>query len=266
MFQQLLRRQWLVVAVLFCAGLGRSGVQAAPPLRLRVLTYNIHHGEGVDRRLDLPRIAAVIGGAEPDIVALQECDRGMTRSHGVDQPQRLAELTGMKAVFGPNIRLQGGDYGNALLTRFPILRRQNHLLPNVDEGEQRGVLEVELDCGEGRRLIVWATHLDHRTPDRERFESAQRIQSLAAEHGQAPMILAGDLNAVPDSRVLEEFRKAWRAPNDRPLPTIPVRQPARQIDYVLLSTASPWMVRETRVLEEAVASDHRALLLDVALP
>ncbi len=77
--------------------------------KLRVLSYNIHHGEGVDGKLDLERIAKVILSVEPDIVSLQEVDRNVPRSKGVDQPAELAKLTKMNAIFEKNIDLQGAS-------------------------------------------------------------------------------------------------------------------------------------------------------------
>ncbi len=231
------------------------------PLRLRVLTYNIHHGEGVDGRLDLPRIADVIRGAQPDLVLLQEVDAVVQRSKLVDQPAELARLTRLQYVFGDNIALQGGQYGNALLSRFPIQRHVNHRLPCFDEGEQRGLLEVVVSLPEGwPELLVLATHLDHRTKEDERLASAKVINERVSERSELPALLGGDLNAVPESRTLAELRPHWQRANESVLPTIPVGDPARQIDYVLYRPASRWRVVETRVLAESVASDHRPLL------
>jgi endonuclease/exonuclease/phosphatase family metal-dependent hydrolase len=235
--------------------------QESQPTSLRVLTYNIHHGEGTDGKLDLARIAATIQEAEPDLVALQEVDQKVKRSGQVDQPAELAKLTGLHVVFGGNIPLEGGEYGNAVLSRFPIERHKNHLLPLVDGGEQRGVLEVELQLPNGEKLILLATHLDHRRPEAQRMASAKAIGELIAGHRKTPAILAGDLNAVPQSEPLKEFLATWMNTADQPLPTIPVEKPARQIDYVLVRPANRWKVVETRVLDETVASDHRALLV-----
>ena len=74
---------------------------------------------GVDRKLDVPRIARVIKSVKPDLVALQEVDNKAGRSGRVDQATELARLTGMRPVFGANIPLQGGHSGNAILSRFP---------------------------------------------------------------------------------------------------------------------------------------------------
>lgn len=248
--------------VVFAAAEETSSADTADrSLRLRVLTYNIHHGEGIDGRLDLERIARVIRSAEPDLVALQEVDNRTTRTGQVDQPAELARLTGMHVAFGGNLDYQGGKYGNAVLSRYPIARQRNHLLPRLDEGEQRGVLEVEIELPRGHpRLLLLATHLDHRRGDRERIASAKVIKELIGKAADRPAILAGDLNDVPQSPTLAEFSKLWQNSNKEPLPTIPVREPGRQIDYVLFRPAERWKVIETRVLDEPVASDHRPLL------
>jgi len=78
---------------------------AGDPVRLRVISYNIHHGEGVDTRLDLPRIAKVLLSEQPDLVALQEVDERAARTGSVSQPAELARLTAMHVAFGGNIPL-----------------------------------------------------------------------------------------------------------------------------------------------------------------
>ncbi|MEW4570648.1 endonuclease/exonuclease/phosphatase family protein [Tautonia sp. JC769] len=229
----------------------------AEPVRLRVLSYNIHHARGLDDEVDLERIARVINEVEPDVVALQEVDRNVARSGSVDQPAELARLTGTEAVFERNIPLQGGEYGNALLTRLPILGRRNVHLPSFYEGEQRGCLVVDVQGpGDLGPIRVLATHFDYRGPNDERLASADLIAEVAAEHPDRPTILMGDLNALPDSPTLERLDATWTRTNDDPLPTFPSEGPTRQIDYILVRPAGRWRVAEIRVLEEPVASDH----------
>ena len=236
------------------------------PVRLRVLCYNIHHAAGVDGKLDVPRIARVIQSVKPDLVALQEVDRNTTRTGKVDQTAELARLTRMNHVFGANIAFQGGQYGNAILSRFPITEHRNHLLPNVDDGEQRGVLAAIVQVSKGRSLRLLATHFDHRRPDAERLASAIFVNKLAAKPPGMPAIFAGDLNDVPDSRSLQEIDGVWTRTNARMImPTIPVGKPARQIDYIFVRPKARWTLVETRVLDEAVASDHRAIFAIVEL-
>ena len=233
---------------------------SAEPARLRVLSYNIHHGAGVDNKLDLERIAKVILSVKPDIVALQEVDQRVKRSGSVDQPAELVRLTEMNAVFGANIELQGGHYGNAVLSRFPIARYKNHLLPNIDASEQRGVLEVEIKFPKpNQSLMLLATHLDHRTDERERLASAKFINEFVAPHPQRPALLAGDLNATPKSETLQLFKTTWALANTKPIATAPANAPTKQIDFILYRPADYWKVVEFKVLDEAIASDHRAI-------
>ncbi len=250
-----------LIALAAAAAVVAAQSPAGPVTRVRVLSYNIHHAEGVDKVLDLERIARVITSAQPDLVALQEVDRRATRSTSVDQPAELGRLTGLRAVFGPNIPLQGGDYGNAVLSRWPIVRSANHRLPNLDAGEQRGVLEVHLEApGTRTAVVLWATHFDHRANDGERRASAQAIEARLLQQRDAAALLVGDLNDVPASPTLTLLGAMWTRSNTDMLPTIPVGRPARQIDYVLYRPAHRWRVIDTRVLDEAVASDHRPLL------
>jgi endonuclease/exonuclease/phosphatase family metal-dependent hydrolase len=237
-----------------------AGSQAADPIQVRVLSYNIHHGEGVDRKLDLQRIARIIKSVEPDIVALQEVDKKTMRTNKVDQPAGLAKLTEMNVVFERNIEFEGGQYGNAILSKWPIKKHKNHHLPSMDDGEQRGVLLAEIQpTGWNTPIYFLATHLDHRPNDKERMASSEMINKLIQNREDAPAILAGDLNDTPDSRTLSRLGKSWQRANRKVMPTVPVTQPKRQIDYILFRPVNRWKTIEVRVLDEAVASDHRAI-------
>ena len=246
--------------------LSASPAWADQPIRIRVLSYNIHHAAGVDGKLDLERIARVVLSANPDIVALQEVDQGASRSRSVDQPAELSRLTNMQVCFGANIDLQGGRYGNAVLSRFPILHHQNHLLPNMAGGEQRGFIEAEVKLSSSEApLLVLATHFDHRGDPRERVASATAINQLIKKKTGQPALLVGDLNDVSDSETLMRLTSTWTITNATPLPTIPVGKPSRQIDFILFRPADRWRVLKTRVLSQAVASDHRAIVADLEL-
>ena len=232
---------------------------AAEPVRLRVLAYNIHHGEGLDGRLDLDRIAGVIRDADADVVLLQEVDQRVERSGDVDQPEELARLTEMQAAFGDNLKLGDGRYGNAVLSRFPILRRRNHRLPRPHESEPRGVLEVELEMpSDAAPLTVFCTHFDHRYNEERRL-AAKFVLERAVELGDRPLLLGGDLNATPESPPLETLARRWRRTGGRDAFTSPSVRPRRKIDYVLVAGAG-WRLIETAVVEEPTASDHRPVL------
>lgn len=239
---------------------------AAEPVRIRVLTYNIHHAEGVDGRLDLERIAEVIQAADADIVALQEVDQLVRRSGSVEQVAELAKKTGMYSVFGANIELQGGHYGNAILSRWPFHGVENQPLPNFQQGEQRGCLKAVVRLpNTSQALTILATHFDHRPLEDERLASAEFINQLVAAEPTAPALLLGDLNAVPTSPTLSRLRDMWEVCDEQDLKTIPVSAPSRQIDYVLYRPAKLWQLKNARVIDEPVASDHLPLLAELEL-
>ncbi len=259
MQRSLLHRAVLAALVIAGAAIG-SDCLGEDSIALRVMSFNMHHGEGTDGQLDLHRIASVINAAMPDLVALQEVDRNVRRTQVVDQPSELAKLTGMQVVFGANIRLQGGEYGNAILSRLPIAGHRNHLLPNVNQGEQRGVLEVEIAVPGGREpLLVYATHFDHRRDDTERVQSAEAVNALAARSSH-PALLVGDLNDTFGSRTLCILARQWTPANLLELPTVPADGPTRQIDFILYRPQHRWKAVSTLVPDEAEASDHRAII------
>ena len=234
-------------------------------LRLRILSYNIHHAEGVDGKLDVPRIAQVILSVEPDLVALQEVDKNTTRTGKVNQDIELANITKMNSVFGSNITFQGGQYGNAILSKFPIIKNKNFLLPNVDSGEQRGLLRSQIQISNKENVLFFSTHLDHRRSDTERLASAEAINQIISLDNKSPAILAGDFNDVPESPTLKELGKLWLRTNKKILKTIPASKPSRQIDYIFVQPKERWKIIESQVLDEDIASDHRAIFSIIEL-
>jgi len=258
----------LKVVVCCLVGLAAAGAGKAQPIT--VLSYNIHHAEGMDGKIDLHRIAAVIKSVSPDAVALQEVDREAQRSGGIDQAKELERLTGLKMVFGRAIDFEGGQYGNAILSRLPIKGVTNHPLPYTEGREPRAVLAVEVvmpESGDGQTpFILLATHLDQTREPTDRLASSQAIAQLVAENPKMPTLLAGDLNSTPGSPTMTALGEHWQMPGaGRTWPTIPVANPTRQIDFVLFRPANRWNVIEVRVLEEAVASDHRPILVRLEL-
>lgn len=255
-----MRRLGLLACLLPC--LFNSPLSAADHSNvIRVLSYNIKHGEGVDGKVDLSRAARIIKSVSPDIVALQEVDSGTKRTARVDQPKVLGELTGMQVAFGDNIPYQGGRYGNAVLSRLPIVRTQNHRLPSFYDGEQRGLFEIEVrPPGSSSSFLFFATHLDYRPEDHERVASASLINELVASRGEIAALLVGDLNSEPMSRPIQELQKRWKQTTANSKLTFPSPVPVKQIDYVMYYPAQRWCVLETKVLDERIASDHRPVL------
>lgn len=238
------------------------GGDAAEPLRVRVLTYNIHHGAGNDGTLDLGRIAAVIREATPDVVALQEVDKATRRSQDVDQAAELGRLTGMQAAFGQAMDYGGGQYGVALLSRWPLGDAQVHALPTAPGCEPRCAVAARVRIGgDGPEVLLAATHLEHAQATLRLCQAQKLNAAIAAKH-PLPAILAGDFNAVPGTPPIQVLRPHWTdATADRPEPTWPADQPQSKLDYVFFRPAERWRVVEHRVVAERVASDHRPLLV-----
>lgn len=231
------------LAAMVTAAEGQPGRAPQPPTTapaprtLTVLTFNIHHAEGTDGKVDVARIAKLIQDTHADVVGLQEVDRGVERTARRDLLKEIADLAGMRFAFGKNLDHQGGDYGNALLTSRPIVSVGNKLLPNTDGSEQRGVLQVVLDV-EGTQVLVLTTHLDHRKADAQRVASAEAILEMVQAFGPGPVVAMGDFNDTPGSatwsRLTTVFTDAWKAVGAGDGFTIPVESPATRIDWILL--------------------------------
>lgn len=237
-----------------------SGVLHAEPVKeLRVMCWNLHHGVGEDDKLDLERIAAVIRAQKPDLVALQEVDNKCRRSKSVDQAAELAKLTGLSGAFGKAMDHDGGEYGQAILSRFPIGDTQVHRLPG--DGEPRIAFEAAVKI-EGKEVRMITVHLDHQQDER-RLKQAETV-SKALENHHEPMILAGDFNDVPGSPPLGVFSVPWKplAKKD-PVLTCPAGKPEVEIDHIIVRGLEP--ASPVEVLPEAVASDHRPLVVTVKL-
>lgn len=234
-------------------------VDAGP--HLRILSYNVRHGEGMDHELDLARTARVIERTRPDLVALQEIDLGTNRTGSVDQARRLGELTGMHAVFGEFMEYDGGRYGMALLSRHPIERADNHRLP--DGAEPRSALAAHVRLtGTDRRLVLVGLHL-YRTEE-ERFAQASRVAEIFGAEA-TPVILAGDLNSEPGTRPMRALLDRWQLPAKRNgQHTFPASEPDQDIDHVLLPRDGPFRLIEYQVIDEPSASDHRPVLAVLA--
>src|SRR5712691_3103316 len=203
---------------------------------IRVMTYNIHVGVGMDKKLDLPRIAGVINQQHPDLVGLQEVDRGVERTQRIDEIAELAKLTKMEYAFAFNLKYQGGQYGVAILSKFPIMATDHRLYKNTREAERRGFIRAEVNI-DGRVVNFATTHLDYQYEDGRVFEAEQLLAALKDVKG--PLILVGDFNDVPAGGayklVSDRFNDAWidRGLTD-PGYSYPADKPAKRIDYIFM--------------------------------
>ncbi|SNR43361.1 endonuclease/exonuclease/phosphatase family protein [Blastococcus mobilis] len=249
-----------------------------PPIPVRLVTFNTHHGVGEDARHDLPRLAKLLHSVDADVICLQEVDRYFgERSEDVDQALLLSRALDMQLAWGPAIDDPGPDdrprqYGNALLSRLPILISDVHPLPG--EGEPRSALRTMLEL-DGGTLWVTNTHLSAGRPDRR----TEQVTALAALHTESMEagVLVGDLNARPDAPELEplqgRFSDAWDLAHDRDDQagwrfwqreeglTHPAHAPHRRIDQVWVTSGVT--VAAAQVLDAGGASDHLPVMVDL---
>jgi endonuclease/exonuclease/phosphatase family metal-dependent hydrolase len=257
----------LLTAVISGAGPRRSTTTVwSAKTTLRVMTYNIHVGVGMDKKLDLQRIADVINNEHPDFVGLQEVDRGVKRTEGKDEIAELAKMTSMNYVFAHNLDYQGGQYGVAVLSRFPTARVDHRKYENLREAERRGMIRVEVVIG-GRTINFVTTHLDYQYDDGRLFE-AQQLQKFLQDV-KGPLIVVGDFNDEPSGAaynlMLAGFDDAWLQGSAKAAGlTYPADKPVKRIDYVFTRRADGMKAKKAWVVN-TLASDHLPLVVDLEL-
>jgi endonuclease/exonuclease/phosphatase family metal-dependent hydrolase len=269
-------------------------------LRLRVITYNIHRAIGVDRRFRPERIAAILAHYRADLVLLQEVDEGAPRSREMDLARELAGALGFPHLaVGHNVTLKKGRYGNATLSRFPILRERNIDL-TVDEAPARaatlstlsrrrrevlsaagGALSlIRRGCqhttlaldGGGRPLEVFNLHLGLSARERERqvglLVNSEEFRRVGPE---VPVVVAGDFNdwrsrLRPIFTEVFGFRCATDRKGrgvDRALRTYPSFSPQGGLDRIYYrGPVELAQVRLCRLQASRVASDHLPVIAE----
>ncbi len=248
---------------------GCSSSKTTDKTILRVMTYNIHHGEGVDGKVDIDRIAKVIRDANADVVALQEVDRGVERTKKIDIMMLLADKTGMAYAFGKNIDFQGGDYGNGVLTKFPILEERNLHYVMIRPGEQRGLLQLVLDV-RGQEVVVMNTHIDYRQDDAERVLNVAEIRDSVKRYKPRPVIICGDFNDIPTNRTAvgmkEDFIDSWEQAGSGNGFSYSTSEPVKRIDYIFVSkpaSGMPFLLRPvSAMVVHSDASDHLPVVVE----
>ena len=268
-------RRCVAVLALAAAAMGASCASAPSPrpaaATLRVMTYNIRAGNDLDRQSNLARIGALIDSLRVDVALLQEVDRRTGRSGRVDQAAVIAQRADMHVVFGSSMDFDGGEYGNAILSRWPVQSSRVVPLPS-DEAqsdaaqptEPRSVLHVVVSAPHGA-VHVLNTHVDHRAASPAR--KAQVLELLAYVASAVPrdarVVLGGDLNAPPDAAEVRSLAvvlsDVWPSCGGGDGVTFRSDAPDRRIDYIMLANLECTAAR----VVVTTLSDHRPVIADI---
>ena len=242
-----------------------------PDRPLTVMTYNIHHGAGIDGVLDLERIAVLIEQSGADVIGLQEVDRHWdVRSNWVDQPAWFAQRLKMHYAYAANLDLPpvnpgepNRQYGTAILSRYPIKDFTNTLLPKYPAGEQRGLAVADIKV-RGADLRFANTHLTSNN-NAERLEQAQKVVELLGT-SKTTTLLVGDLNAIPTAPEIKTLTAVlddtWTEVGVGPGYTIEADNPTKRIDFQL---HSPGLTPTKAEVPTTPASDHLPVLASFTL-
>jgi len=247
-----------LAAMLSACQSGGPEIPAPTGTVLRVASYNIRHGRGMDNEVNLDRTAAVLRRLQPDIVGLQEVDSVVERSGRVAEAQALGERLGMQHAFGGFMAYQGGQYGMGILSRYPIQLVRSVRLP--DGNEPRIALAVEVAAPGIGPLMVVNVHFDWVASDSFRIVQATALTRFL-DSLPMPYILLGDFNDEPGSRTLGLFqaraREAAKPAGNRL--TFSSTDPVKEIDFIFAAPAARWRSDSIAVIAETVASDHRPI-------
>ncbi len=216
---------------------------------VRVATYNIRHGRGMDDVVDVRRIAQSILRTGAAFIGLQELDRGVARSKREDQAAILEALTGLTVCFWPTLRVEGGDFGLGVAARGPFEARFQPL-PDLGRDRPHGLVVVEWD---GLSAVV--THLS-----RDEVTRSAELSFLEATVRELhpPVVVMGDFN----QQRLDDLRAAGLQGDPRRIPTLDSRRPHLQPDHILVGPQAKvrraWTIR-------TLASDHLPLIAEIEL-
>jgi len=226
--------------------------QSDRPSAFRVVTWNIHSCVGTDARFDPARTAHILRMLDADVVGLQEVGWHHRGERGIDQFAYLAEKAGYTAVPGPTKDHETAHYGNALLTRHPVLAVRPVDL-SVPFREPRGAIDADLEVG-GHKVRVVVAHLGL-----DPWERAAQVTRILDGLGQAdgsPALLMGDLNEwQPDSPRIRRLRA--RLPEVAAPRSFHARLPTLRLDRIFV--CPPLEIRQVEAVRGKLtkqASDH----------
>jgi endonuclease/exonuclease/phosphatase family metal-dependent hydrolase len=238
---------------------------------VRILTYNLHSGGGMDGVIDYARLANVIRNSNAQISGLQEISK-LRPDCNVDDPLKfMAELLSQNDYFAETVMPTYIDkvyhYGIGALSAIQTEQVGELELPNLDNAEPRKAIFLKNVTDSGKTFYFVNTHLAHN--DGERFdqlrkEQLQAIHQYVLEKKFYPVIITGDLNDTPNSPCIDYLTQNYTT-TDLTMPTFPSIHPEKRIDYIAFFPCDAFKIKESVIIEETLASDHRPLYAELEI-
>ena len=272
------------LVVLFCScgteentpelpGTDGNGSGGDTEITLKVMTYNVKHCSPyvpcvAEPDIDIQATANVIKSNEPDIVFVQEIDRNTKRSNGVDQVTELAKLSGFAHFyFSKGQDYQGGEYGDAIFSKFPLRNTATYDLPRIEiEGTYVGY------CTLGRATVTTGGHTitianTHLATTQENRDIQLPFINETLKSSKYPVILGGDMNATPYNSTISTldsygFVRSGKGLNQFTIPSI---DPTRELDYICFRPVEKFEVAEHKVITGTNASDHLPVISTIKI-
>lgn len=260
------KRTWSCVLLAVIFNLAIAQESSETKTTMRVMSFNVLHGATTEGTFDFDYIAKIINDAKPDLVAFQEVDFKTDRSRKFDIATELALRTKMMPTFAKAMDYNNGEYGVALLSKYSFYQTSNHPLPSRPDYEPRTLGSARLMLPSRDSIRFLGTHLDHHGDPEERMAQVKAINALLKGEN-LPAILAGDFNDLPGSQPIAYLEQCWTTTYDANAiaPTFPSHAPKKKIDYIMVYPKNRWNILESKVLCDALASDHCAYLVELEL-
>lgn len=255
----------LLIVILILVSCISNGQQKDGTSIIKVLSFNIYHGENTQGESNLDTIVALINKLQPDFVGLQEVDVNTQRSNHTDISTLLAYKTNMFPLFAKAIDFSGGEYGVALLSKHSFINTHRQQLPNTVGNEPRVLAGITTTIHQ-QNVHILNTHFDHQKNEKLRVKQAEFINTNYAT-AQVPKILIGDLNALPNSKPIILLETHWKSAysKEHPAATYPSDSPTEKIDYIMVYPKNKWKILESTVINTGKTSDHLAYFVTLQL-
>lgn len=257
-----------IVYILICFSIFSScKVNEKQTIDLKVMSYNIRHGKGLDTILDLSRAAALIKSQAPDLCGLQEVDHYISRSNNMDQTEFLAQETDMEGTFGKFMDYQNGEYGMATLSTKALITTKVLHLPD-GKHEPRTSIVHEVALSENCNIVFANVHFDWIGGSEGSSNRLSQAKALVAHIDSLNMaaIITGDFNCTPDSPTMLYFAEQGFVFVEKGDDNLSFQgEDQSEIDHLIYRKSEhvTFKTKNVQLLKEPVISDHRPLIVDL---